>query len=290
MIIARSAGRLGNQLFVMAALRKVTGTDESLVLVGFEDLVQTFPEILRESRHIPLPRQHWSLWNLVEKVLTFLGTLRVVSVITSHPTERRLVKQRGLFPLALFRGGWCQDEQLVDPTISQALFESFTNDSVRAENWDSLSLPATQENPVFFIHIRRGDYLSWPTPDFPAALPQVWYRDAMETIQESHPGARFLVFSDDPVIAAEFAQSTGVAVAVEANSHDTFAYMSACTGGILSASSFSWWGAWLASRQSPGPFIAPLHWITWGESRWDDSHSLQDTSFLTWMPVDASST
>ena len=290
MIIARSAGRLGNQLFVIAAIRKVTGTDESLVLVGFEDLVQTFPEILRGSRHIPLPRQHWWRWNLIENILTFLGTLRVVSMITAHPTERRLVKQRGLIPLALFRGGWCQDEHLIDPAFSQALLESLTRDSVQAENSKTLSLPATQEDPVFFIHIRRGDYLSWPTPDFPAALPQRWYRDAIGKIQESHPNARFLVFSDDPVFAAEFAQSTGVAMAVEANPQDTFAYMSACTGGILSASSFSWWGAWLASRLSPGPFIAPLHWITWGESRWDDSHSLQDTSFLTWMPVDASST
>ena len=144
MIIARSAGRLGNQLFVIAAIRKVTGTDESLVLVGFEDLVQTFPEILRGSRHIPLPRQHWWRWNLVENILTFLGTLRVVSIITAHPTERRLVKQRGLIPLALFRGGWCQDEHLIDPAISQALLESLTRDSVQAENSKTLSLPATQ--------------------------------------------------------------------------------------------------------------------------------------------------
>ena len=290
MIIARSAGRLGNQLFAISALKRVAATDELLVLVGFEDFLETFPEVSRGARHIPLPRRHWSRWNFVESILMFLGTLRVVSVITSHPTERRLVRRRGLFPLALFRGGWCQDERLIDPAISQALFESLINDSVQAENSKTLSLPATQENPVFFLHIRRGDYLSWPTPDFPAALPQGWYRDAMDKIQESQPNARFLVFSDDPVFAAEFAQSTGVAVAVEANPHDTFACMSACTGGILSASSFSWWGAWLASRQSPGPFIAPLHWITWGESRWDDSHSLQDTSFLTWMPVDASST
>ena len=290
MIITRSAGRLGNQLFVISALKRVAATDELLVLVGFEDFVETFPEVSKGARHIPLPRRHWSRWNFVESILMFLGTLRVVSVITSHPTERRLVRRRGLFPLALFRGGWCQDERLIDPAISQALFESLINDSVQAENSKTLSLPATQENPVFFLHIRRGDYLSWPTPDFPAALPQGWYRDAMDKIQESHPNARFLVFSDDPVFAAEFAQSTGVAVAVEANPHDTFAYMSVCTGGILSASSFSWWGAWLASRQSPGPFIAPLHWITWGESRWDDSHSLQDTSFLTWMPVNATST
>ena len=290
MIIARSAGRLGNQLFVIAALRKVTGTDESLVLVGFEDLVQNFPEMPRQTLHIPLPRQHWSRWKRVEKVLRFLGTLRVISVITSHPTERRLVKRRGIFSLALFRGGWCQDEKLIDPAISQAMFESLDSDSMRAENVKAFSLPVRQENPVFFIHIRRGDYLHWPTADFPAALPKRWYHDAVKKIQESHPNARFLVFSDDLMFAQKFAESIGTAVAVDANPQNTLAYMSVCTGGILSASTFSWWGAWLASRLSPGPFIAPLHWITWGESRWDDSHSLQDTSFLTWMPVDASST
>ena len=290
MIIARSAGRLGNQLFVIAALKKVTGTDESLVLVGFEDVVQTFPEILRESRHIPLPRQHWTRWNLVENILTFLGALRIVSVITSHPTERRLVKQRGLFSLALFRGGWCQDEHLIDPAIIKALFGSLTRDSVRAEHWKSLSLPATQENPVFFIHIRRGDYLNWPTPEFPAALPERYYRDAIDTIQESHPSARFLILSDDQEFAEEFAKSTCSAVAVCADPRETLAYMSLCTGGVLSASTFSWWGAELARQQNRGPFIAPLYWFTWGENRWEDSHSLQDTSFLTWMPVDVAFT
>ena len=290
MIITRSAGRLGNQLFVISALKRVAATDELLVLVGFEDFVETFPEVSRGARHIPLPRRHWSRWNFVESILMFLGTLRVVSVITSHPTERRLVRRRGLFPLALFRGGWCQDERLIDPAISQALFESLINDSVQAENSKTLSLPATQENPVFFIHIRRGDYLSWPTPEFPAALPERYYRDAIDTIQESHPSARFLILSDDQDFAEEFAKSTSSAVAVCADPRETLAYMSLCTGGVLSASTFSWWGAELARQQNRGPFIAPLYWFTWGENRWEDSHSLQDTSFLTWMPVDVAFT
>ena len=82
MIIARSAGRLGNQLFVYAALRKLNTHRETLVLVGFDDLIQNFPEVLAESRHIPLPRKHWWRWDLAEKILKSLGLLRLASVIT----------------------------------------------------------------------------------------------------------------------------------------------------------------------------------------------------------------
>lgn len=285
MIIARSAGRLGNQLFVYAALRKLNTQRETLVLVGFEDLVQSFPEVLAVSRHIPLPRKHWGRWDLSEKILKSLGFLRIVSVITLDSAERRLVASRGILPLALFSGGWCQDEGLIDPDICHTLIHADESRALLGGAGEAGALPVSGDDPVFFIHIRRGDYLTWPTPEFPAALPESWYQGAMDKIYETQPGARFLVFSDDDDYAEQFAQGSRNAEAITATPRQTLTMMSRCTGGILSASSFSWWGAQLASRQSEGPFIAPLHWITWGEKRWDDSHSLQDTTFLTWLPA-----
>ena len=285
MILVRSAGRLGNQLFVVAALRKLTAHQEPLVLVGFEDLVESFPGLRGNAHHIPMPRKHWWRWTLAEKILGFLGFLHIVSVISSDPRARRLVRSRGVFPLSVFRGGWCQDEKLIDPDISQALFSADALDALSPGTAEMGLLPATQENPVFFVHIRRGDYLTWPTEEFPAALPETWYLEGVARIRDSHPQAQFLIFSDDEAFASEFAKNLESARAMQMSPAETLACMSLCTGGILSASSFSWWGGQLASRRSPGPFFAPLHWITWGEERWDDSHSLEDTSFVTWIPV-----
>lgn len=290
MIIARSAGRLGNQLFVIAALRKLSSSGKSLILVGFEDLAENFPDLVSKSRHIPLPRKYWARWNHLESILRVLGALRVISVITSQTAGHRLVKRWGLLPFALFQGGWCQDERLIESTLRHALFVDIDISAVRAEIASALSLSTIEEHPVFFVHIRRGDYLTWPTLEHPAALPESWYHDAVSEVQQSHPNAHFLVVSDDPEYAQDFATQLDSAIAVTADPRQTLAYMSVCSGGILSASSFSWWGAWLASQDSPGPFIAPLHWITWGEGRWDDSHSLDKSSFVTWMPVSAPST
>jgi hypothetical protein len=285
MIIARSAGRLGNQLFVYAALKKLNTQRETLVLVGFDDLVQNFPEVLADSRHVPLPQKHWWRWGLSEKILKSLGFLRLVSIITLDSAERRLVTSQGIFSLTLFNGGWCQDEALIDPDIIHTLIQAGNSHALRGEKAEEGALAVSGSAPVFFIHIRRGDYLTWPSPEFPAALPESWYQEAMDKIRGMHPGARFLVFSDDDDYAKQFARDSRNAGMIEATPLQTLTLMSHCTGGVLSASSFSWWGAQLASRQSQGPFIAPLHWITWGEQRWDDSHSLGDTTFLTWVPV-----
>ena len=285
MIIARSAGRLGNQLFVYAALRKLNSQRETLVLVGFDDLVQNFPELLAESRHIPLPRKHWWRWDLAEKILQSLGLLRLASVITLNSAERRLVKSKGILPLALFNGGWCQDEKLIDPDVFHTLIHAGDSHPLGEKTGEESAPTASGDDPVFFIHIRRGDYLTWPSLEFPAALPESWYQEAMDKIYETQPSARFLVFSDDDDYAEQFARGKSNTEAITASPRQTLVLMSRCTGGIMSASSFSWWGAQLASRQSRGPFIAPLHWITWGEQRWDDSHWLADTTFLTWLPV-----
>ena len=192
---------------------------------------------------------------------------------------------RGILPLALFNGGWCQDEKLIDPDVFHTLIPAGDSHPLGEKTGEEGALTVSGYDPVFFIHIRRGDYLTWPSPESPAALPESWYREAMHTIRETQPGAHFLVCSDDDDYAEQFAQGIRNAEAITATPRETLSLMSRCTGGIVSASSFSWWGAQLASRQSRGPFIAPLHWITWGEQRWDDSHSLADTTFLTWRPV-----
>ena len=285
MIIARSAGRLGNQLFVYAALRKLNTRRETLVVVGFDELVQNFPEGLSDSRHIPLPRKHWWRWDLGEKILKSLGFLRLASFVALNSAERRLDTSRGILPLALFNGGWCQDEGLIDPDIIHALIQADASPALRGRAGEEGALPMSGDNPVFFIHIRRGDYLTWPSPEFPAALPESWYQEAMDKVYETQPSARFLVFSDDDDYAEQFARGKSNTEAIRASPRQTLVLMSRCTGGIMSASSFSWWGAQLASRQSDEPSIAPLYWNMWAQGSWDDYHSLQDTSFLEWMPV-----
>ncbi len=281
MIIARSAGRLGNQLFVYAALAKVRNPTERVVLVGFQELRNSFPTLSTTCQHVSLARKDWWKWDLVLATLRLASTLRITQRITSAPAIRQLVRSRGLTPITLFDGGFCQDEKLLDQEVVASMLES--PEIFQSDNRNETGANGGREN--FFVHVRRGDYLVWPSPETPAVLPDSWYESGMKQILKSFPSAQFLVFSDDEEYAANLVAGFTTAKIIQSNPAEALLTMAGCRGGILSASSLSWWAARLASIHSSGPFIAPLHWISWPHGGWDTSHSLQDTSFLTWVPV-----
>lgn len=283
MIIAKSEGRAGNQLFVVAALLKIKKTREKLVLHRFDDfdsvLSPRTPEILN-LRFPPAPRLRW--WFLMESALRALAALRITRTVSLADGGGRLEMSRGLLPVALFDGGFCQDERLID-TIT---IGKFWREKTEAESaWlSSLKLtPETLEGRVScFVHVRRGDYLHWPSPDFPAALDTEWYVEQMETIRERFgKPVRFLVFSDDlDFCRVAFKDVSDVSI-VDAPSDYSFLAMSHCHAGILSASTFSWWAAKIASTDQAGPFIAPRYWFGARRKQWIGSPTPLD-GFLEW--------
>lgn len=283
MIIAKSEGRAGNQLFVVAALLKLKRAREKLVLHRFDDfdslLSPRTPEILN-LRFPPAPRLRW--WFLLESTLRALAVLRITRTVFLADSGDRLEMSRGLLPIALFDGGFCQDERLIDTTTVR----KFWLEKTEAESaWlSSLDLtPETFDDQVScFVHVRRGDYLHWPSPDFPAALDSEWYVEQMTTIRErlGQP-VKFLVFSDDPDFCrVAFNDISDVSI-VDAPSDYSFLAMSHCHAGILSASTFSWWAARLASIDQPGPFIAPRYWFGARKKEWVGSPTPLD-GFLDW--------
>ena len=106
------------------------------------------------------------------------------------------------------------------------------------------------------IHVRRGDYLSFPEHHPP--LTMEYYREAMARF----PGARFLVFSDDPGWCLLNFRDAGynVEISTGRSAAEDMALMAACDHHIIANSSFSWWGAWL-SRNPEKRVIAPAAWF-----------------------------
>ena len=137
---------------------------------------------------------------------------------------------------------------------------------------------------IFFVHVRRGDYLSWPSEEYPAALPASWYTNHIQRLSRKFPHSRFLVFSDDTEYCREAFSDLPQTTIVEAPVKESFFAMSQCDGGILSASSLSWWAAFISKESHAGPFIAPEYWIGWPESSWENS-DVRDSSFLEWTNV-----
>lgn len=137
-----------------------------------------------------------------------------------------------------------------------------------------------ESRPNVFVHIRRGDYVRWPSRDNPAVLPASWFTDAMQAVRSRLDKPQFVVVTDDVPYAREiFGHHGDVAIAAESWEIE-FALMTLCDAGILSASSFSWWGAYLAhAAGSAGPFVAPKYWAGRPQGEWYPP-SFARTSFL----------
>lgn len=103
----------------------------------------------------------------------------------------------------------------------------------------------------------------------------------------------FIALTDDPPYAEDFVGKRADVVVSKENVGVDLAIMSLCDGGILSASSLSWWGAYFANdRQGRGPFVAPKYWLGHREEQWRrlgreeeqlDSESKIQTSFLDYV-------
>ena len=94
-------------------------------------------------------------------------------------------------------------------------------------------------------------------------LPIEWFSKQMDLVRKNSKDPYFIIVTDDVEYAKKhFGAMHDVYISTESEEVD-MGLMSMCKGGILSASSFAWWGAYLARKNYPNAlFIAPKFW--WG--------------------------
>jgi hypothetical protein len=279
MIIARSAGRLGNQLFVFAAIEKIRKPKEQLLLFGFAELKALLPAS-KHYRFINLKRAKSPTWAAVEAFLHLLAWLRLVGVMTHYRRNRSLSRSTGLLDISLFSAGFCIDERLLDHQTILKLAEICQSPVV----FDGEV--SANKSDWCFIHARRGDFLFWPHPDRPAALPESWFVKNSRAIKTQKPDCMFLIFSDDEEFGIRLSKLIEDATFIKASDIETLGIMSQCSSGVLSAGTYSWWGARFASLKGEGPFIAPNYWIGWRDRDWGDHEEIRDSDFIQWESVD----
>ena len=115
---------------------------------------------------------------------------------------------------------------------------------------------------LIFVHIRRGDYLRWPSAEAPAALPCSWYLHAIELMQSKFPNSVFIFLSDDVMYLEDIFGSLPCFYISHNTPQVDLAIMSICNSGILSASSFAWWGAYYSRIYNSvySSYVAPEFW------------------------------
>ncbi len=282
MVIFFEWGRLGNQLFQYCAMRAFDPTG-SILAFGLDDLKHHFPSValspLSVSNRIGLfARAAYHFIRLIS-YLRLIGT-----VDEAHSVEGpRFVATRGLLRRVHYFRGLYQTPWIA---TSIAVRELRLSDSLRKFADKTLaSLPGDAQDR-YFVHVRRGDYIAWPTCDCPAVLPLEWYRLQMDRIRERNPDAVFVVASDDRPYVEEFLARHENVVLIRGTPQEDFAVMAACRGGgILSASSYSWWAAYFAHCESDDAyFIAPRFWLGHRSGAWDPNGI--ETPWIHFVDVD----
>jgi hypothetical protein len=112
------------------------------------------------------------------------------------------------------------------------------------------------------LHVRRTDYLPPSEGGWGVVLDPAYYDRAIERMRTLVPNVRWFVFSDDIAWCREHFASLQNVVFVEGNEKtpcEDIALMARCRNHIIANSTFSWWGAYLASDE--GHTICPRQWF-----------------------------
>tara|TARA_Y100000389_G_scaffold167531_1_gene172774 strand:- start:21965 stop:22828 length:864 start_codon:yes stop_codon:yes gene_type:complete len=265
MILHFRDGQLGNQLFQYTGLKKYF-PNEKLIFLGCESIHQSFDNL--EAHFISLRKiKDWNLFNILHYVALLLIQIRILGVITenkdTNSTEYKIIARKGLFwwVFVTYKIHFQHHDFLeqIDnfPVVKPQLLK-------KAEDWLEGKGVNLKKDSVVFVHIRRGDYLLWPslTISVPAVLSLDWYKRAMSLMENKIQSPVFVLMSDDLYYLRDiFTESDKVIISNNKPIID-LSIMSLSYSGIMSASSFAWWGASLARNKikENNHFIAPKYW------------------------------
>lgn len=269
MIVICQDGRLGNQLFQYAVMKSKFPLHQQL-LIGFDDTEKVMSGIQAKfiSRAL-LP--NWISPERIRKLLHLLARLRLIGVVTESTKSGVYLSnyRPGLFrSLITLNSTYFQDQsQLLDLKPDFYIRDELITE---AKEWLKINLPKGNFSNLVFVHVRRGDYLTWPTSQHPAVLSVEWYKNQINRLEKELDSPCFIVITDDyKFVIANFESQPNVIVSSNSPEVD-FALMTLCNSGVLSASSFAWWGGWLSDKShlSTGIYLAPKYWAGHPRQEW----------------------
>ena len=144
---------------------------------------------------------------------------------------------------------------------SRRLLESFhLRESLRSRVRPLLSRIPEGRTPLF-IHLRRSDF-----GDLKQMLPDGYYHAAAHVMQKLCSHAFYIIVGDDPEYAEKLFRDIGPKYVSRLSTAEDLALMTLCKGGILSNSTFAWWGACFG--QGSVGYVAPEFWTGFAKGAW----------------------
>lgn len=232
MIAVNTCGGLGNQLFQYAFARSLSEKHKVSLLNSCTQYGNTLEHFNITLPILPHPGWRW----IAERSLRF----------DSNPE----IEENSIL------AGYWQCERYFK-NVEKELRREITLNHVPSQNCLSVVDKIEKTPNSVFMHVRRGDYLTWAAQRH-GVLPLSYYLQSTAYIMERVENAHFFVFSDDQNYVPEIPCNM---TAVHLTPSEDLTAMRACKHAVIANSSFSWWGAWLSSAQH---VVAPKQWFATG--------------------------
>ena len=266
MILFLEAGGLGNQLFQYIGLKKKF-PNERLIFLGRQKIHKQFNNI--DAKFLNTEKVYQFFFYSLKNLIIFFIKIRLLGVVYEDTVSKnyKISIKKGLFWWILI----CHNIYFQHKDIIEKI-ENAPNlkDKIKQKGLDWLEEKKIniKDNKIIFIHIRRGDYLYWPSKEFPGALDINWYKKSINLMEKKFSNPIFILMGDDKQYLYDcFEESDSFFISKNSAEID-LSIMSFCCGGILSASSFAWWGAFYAKSNNNGHFIAPNYWLGHRKKQW----------------------
>jgi hypothetical protein len=258
MIVLFSAGgRTGNQLFQVAYLLSKRRKNEWIVTFEFGATRALLSGSCRkrwlniQPKAVRLFAEKW-IYPLVYHGLVKTG------IVSSHFDKNyRHVIRTGMIRRITVMKGYFESAN----EHSGDLLQSFRlRESLRSRVRPLVAGISEGRTPLF-IHLRRSDF-----GDLKQMLPDSYYHAAAQTMQRMCSHAFYVIVGDDPAYAERLFQNIRPKYVSRLSMAEDLALMTLCKGGILSNSTFAWWGACFG--QGSVGYVAPKYWTGFAKGAW----------------------
>jgi Glycosyl transferase family 11 len=247
-------GGLGNQMFEYATGRRLAIANHDLLKLD----VTSF-------KTDPLRNYCLNHFNIFEQIATDeeIFYLKNIGYFKEEPYLRFYPDVLKLGRDVYLEGNWPSEKYFAD--IEGIIKQEFTVKHPLTGDNKRLAESINYYQSVA-LHIRRGDYLAPMNNGFFVICPLSYYYEAANRLAGQLANIHFFVFSDDPDWVQENFQLPFPTTFIRHNGQDQnyedLRLMTFCKHHIIANSTFSWWGAWLASKPAKIVF-APAQWINY---------------------------
>lgn len=149
----------------------------------------------------------------------------------------------------------------------------FQNSNYVTEIWPDIKkrikkllIPQDIIYPYIAIHVRLGDYRTNKiTNEFHGTLQLKYYLEALNYLKNILDTNLIYVISDEPDVAQqlfyEISKNNEIIFLRNSNHFVDLSILAGASGVVMSNSSFSWWGAYIAEQERSAKIVAPKNWF-----------------------------